>query len=333
MISAETKANNTLPRNLEMLKTTQKHNKLLIKLLFFFLLLLCFWPRTDSVVALAGGIAFSLIFTNPFQKLTNKGSKIGLQISVIGLGFGIGIAQVILEGKHSIVYTMVGIALTLCIGNIIGYLLKVNSNTSQLISIGTAICGGSAIAALAPVIKAKNEETAVSLAIIFTLNSIALIIFPFVGHLLHLNQESFGTWAGLAIHDTSSVVGAAASFGAKSLEIGTTVKLTRALWITPVVLIFAFFKKSGGKITFPFFILGFVIAATIRTLFPNLNWLWDVLAFGAKRLLVATLFLIGAGLTREILKKVGFWPLLQGVTLWILVSITTLLAIGEGFIR
>jgi uncharacterized integral membrane protein (TIGR00698 family) len=227
--------------------------KKLIQLLFIFLFLLCIWPRVDTPIALVTGILFSFVLKNPFPKLTSKLSKILLQVSVAGLGFGLGIGQVIQEGRKSIIYTAVGIAIILLTGRLIGKILKVNPNISQLISFGTAICGGSAIAAIAPVIKAKDDEVAVSLATIFTLNSVALILFPFVGRLIHLSQDSFGLWAALAIHDTSSVVGASASFGAVALAIATTVKLTRALWITPVVLGFAFFRKANKKINFPFF--------------------------------------------------------------------------------
>jgi uncharacterized integral membrane protein (TIGR00698 family) len=297
------------------------------KLLFPSVLLLCFWTRIDTAVALVAGITFGLALTNPFQKLTSKLSKIFLQISVIGLGFGIGIGQVINEGRHSIVYTMIGIVATLIIGNFLGKILKVNKNTSQLISFGTAICGGSAIAAMAPILKAKDEEIAVSLATVFTLNSIALVLFPFVGNMVHLSQQSFGLWAALAIHDTSSVVGAAASYGAVALAIGITVKLTRAMWIAPIAMGFAFFKKTDRKVAIPYFIFGFVAATAIRSVFPNQHIVWDGLAFGAKRLLVVTLFLIGSGLTRNALKKVGFRPMIQGVSLWVIVSITTLLII------
>ena len=307
-------------------------NKLAVKLLFLVFAFGCLWSRIDTAAALAAGIAFSLLLKNPSPRLTSKWSKILLQISVVGLGFGIGISKVISEGKHSIVYTIIGIALTLIIGRLIGKALKVTANTSQLITFGTAICGGSAIAALAPVIKAKDEEIAVSLATVFTLNSVALILFPFIGRLMHLSQESFGLWAALAIHDTSSVVGAAASFGAIALAIGTTVKLTRALWIMPIVLGIAFFRKSDQKVKFPLFILGFVLAALIRSLLPNQHIVWDGFAFGARRLLVVTLFLIGSGLTRELLKKVGFRPMILGVSLWMLISIGTLVAISNRWL-
>jgi uncharacterized integral membrane protein (TIGR00698 family) len=234
---------------------------------------------------------------------------------------------VIHEGRHSIVYTVIGIILTLLIGNLLGRILKVSSNISQLISFGTAICGGSAIAAMAPVIKARDEEIAISLATVFTLNSIALLLFPFIGHLLHLSEPAFGTWAALAIHDTSSVVGAAASYGAVALATGTTVKLTRALWITPVTLLYAYVKKSKQKASVPLFIFGFIATALIHSLLPCLNNIWSMAAFGAKRVLVVTLFLIGAGLTKEVLRKVGMQPLFQAIFLWIIVSSATLFAI------
>lgn len=302
------------------------------KVAFVALTFLCLWPKIDTPKALAAGILFSLIFSNPMPQLASKWSKILLQLSVVGLGFGIGIMQVLREGKHSIVYTMIGITFTILLGRLIGRLLKVESRTSQLISFGTAICGGSAIAAMAPVIKAEDEEIAVSLATVFTLNAVALILFPVIGHLLHLSQQSFGLWAALAIHDTSSVVGAASAYGAIALATGVTVKLTRALWITPVVLGAAILTRSKQKVKFPLFILGFVAAAIIRSLLPDLSGLWDGVAACARQLLVVTLFLIGAGLTREVLKRVGFAPMLQGVLLWLTVSTLTLVAVYRAII-
>jgi len=308
-------------------------SSLIKKSAFIFLMALCLWPRIDTAMALAAGIVFSLIFINPLPKMTSSLSKKLLQLSVVGLGFGIGIGPVLQEGKHSIIYTIVTITFTLLLGALLGKFLKVSSKTSQLISFGTAICGGSAIAALAPVIKAKHEEIAVSLATIFTLNSVALLLFPFIGHLLHLDQHAFGLWAALAIHDTSSVVGAGASYGASALATATTVKLTRALWIAPIVLGYAFFRKTEEKASIPLFIIGFIIAAIIRSLFPHAVPAWDALAFVARRLLVVTLFLIGAGLSRELLKQVGVRPMMQGVTLWVIVSSTMLAAICGAVIR
>ncbi|MCX6169584.1 MAG: putative sulfate exporter family transporter [Ignavibacteriales bacterium] len=290
-------------------------------------MMLCLLPHIDAAVALALGIIFSLAFGNPLPKFSANWSKKLLQISVIGLGFGVGIGSVLREGEKSIVYTIVGIVFTLLFGAAIGRMLKVNTTTSRLISFGTAICGGSAIAALAPVIKAKDEEVAVSLATVFTLNAVALFLFPIIGHLLKLNQQSFGIWSGLAIHDTSSVVGAASSYGHEALMTGVTVKLTRALWITPFVIGFAIFGKSKSKITIPYFIFGFIAAAIISSLFQSQNYIWNELAFVAKRLLVVTLFLIGTGLSRETIKRVGVQPMAQGIILWMIVSITTLTAI------
>ena len=252
------------------------------QILFIVLSMGSLLPFVDTPTALAAGIVFGLSLNNPFPQLAGRLSKILLQMSVVGLGFGIGIFQVIEEGKHSIIYTIIGITITIVVGNYIGRLLKINSRTSKLISFGTAICGGSAIAAMAPVLKAKDEEIAVSLAIVFTLNSIGLFLFPFIGHSLHMSQNSFGVWAALAIHDTSSVVGATAAYGATALAIGTTVKLTRALWITPIVLGYAFYKKTSEKIHFPYFIIGFVLAAIIRSTLPNFNTVWDTFAFGGE---------------------------------------------------
>jgi len=290
-------------------------------------MLLCLLPQIDAAIALAIGIIFSLAFGNPIPKFSTNWSKKLLQLSVIGLGFGVGIGNVLREGEKSIVYTIIGIFFTLTLGAAIGRMLKVNSTTSRLISFGTAICGGSAIAALAPVIKAKDEEVAVSLATVFTLNAVALFLFPIIGHLLKLDQQSFGVWAGLAIHDTSSVVGAASSYGHEALMTGVTVKLTRALWITPFVLGFAIFGKSKSKITIPYFIFGFIAAAIISSIFQSQNYIWNELALIAKRLLVVTLFLIGAGLSRETIKRVGVQPMAQGVALWLIVSVVTLTAI------
>lgn len=288
---------------------------------------LCAWPRIDAAVALMCGVVFSLTVGNPFARASGAWARKLLQTSVVGLGFGVGISQVLREGQHSLLYTIVGITLTLLMGAAIGKWLHVEARTSQLISFGTAICGGSAIAAMAPVIKARSEEVAVSLATVFMLNSVALLVFPAIGHLLSLSPGAFGLWSALAIHDTSSVVGAAASFGPAALATATTVKLTRALWITPCVLGYALIRKSDQRATVPLFIIGFIAAAVIRSLLPQYLGTWDGIAFVARRLLVVTLFLIGAGVSRETLKKVGFRPMVQGVTLWVIVSSVTLAAI------
>lgn len=294
------------------------------KILFLAGVLLCALPWTGTATALVGGVTLSLTAGNPWPAKSAVASKKLLQLSVVGLGFGVSIGEVIRTGRSSLLYTVVGIGCTLALGHALGRLFRTGANTSALISFGTAICGGSAIAAMAPVLKAKDEETAVALATVFTLNSAALILFPPIGHMLDLNQHLFGTWAGLAIHDTSSVVGAASAYGAQALATGTTVKLTRAIWITPVVIGTALVMKAGQRATVPLFIVGFVAAATVRTLLPQYLPVWNGMAAIARQCLVVTLFLIGAGLTREVLLQVGLRPLLQGITLWLAVSVLTL---------
>lgn len=298
------------------------------KILFLACLASCFVPWVGAAEALVVGVLFSLLIENPYPQQSARFSKIILQISVVGLGFGMSLGEVFHTGKESIVYAIVGIGFTLAMGYLLGRIFKTGKNTSALISFGTAICGGSAIAAMAPVLKAKDDEIAVALATVFTLNSVALLLFPLVGRLLHLDQDTFGTWAGLAIHDTSSVVGAASAYGARALAIGTTVKLTRAIWITPVVIGTALFTGSGQKARVPLFIIGFVLAAAMRTLAPLYGRYWSEAAVVARQCLVVTLFLIGAGLSREVLKRVGVRPLLQGVTLWLLVGSLTLVALA-----
>lgn len=303
------------------------------KILFVLLFAICFLPQIGPAVALVCGILFSLMFGNPWPKQVAVLSKKLLQISVVGLGFGLSLATVVKVGANSIVYTIVGITFTLAIGWGLGRIIGTSPTQSLLISFGTAICGGSAIAAMSPVIQAKDDEVAISLATIFTLNAVALLLFPWLGHLLGFTQQQFGLWAALAIHDTSSVVGAASAFGAVALAVGTTVKLTRALWIMPCALIASMFKKSGQRAPFPLFILGFILAAAAHTFIPLMENCWSFLAVAAKQSLVVTLFLIGSGLSREVLGRVGFRPLLQGVLLWIIVSSLTAAVIMYGVIE
>lgn len=284
-------------------------------------------PGTSTTLALVMGAGVGLVLGNPWPQRSSLWSRNLLQISVVGLGFGMSIKEVVQTGQSSLVFSVVGISFTLLAGYLLGRFLNVGPNTSALISAGTAICGGSAIAALAPALKARDEETAVALATIFTLNSVALLLFPVIGHLLQLNQATFGTWAGLAIHDTSSVVGAAAAFGSQALATGTTVKLTRAIWITPVVLTVAALNGADRKLKVPLFIIGFVLAAALRSLVPQYGELWAGLAATARQCLVVTLFLVGAGLSREVLGKVGLRPLVQGLVLWGVVSAATLTAL------
>ncbi len=297
---------------------------LTVKILFLCCLLLCLFPFMDAAYALLAGIVLSMAFGNPWPQRAATASKKLLQISVVGLGFGLSLGEVWNTGRASIIYTFVGICFTLLLGTVLGRLFKVEKRTASLVAFGTAICGGSAIAAMAPVLKAEDDEIAVSLATVFTLNAVALLLFPVIGHQLHLSQTIFGTWAGMAIHDTSSVVGAASVYGAKALAVGTTVKLSRALWITPFVLFVSWRSRATGKKAVPLFIIGFILAAAIRTVLPQFAEEWHWLALIAKQLLVVTLFLIGAGLSRELLRKVGVRPLLQGVVLWLLVGSLTL---------
>ena len=284
-------------------------------------------------MALVAGITFGILVGNPWGATTSTWSRRLLQASVVGLGFGMNLPELLKTGKDAFLYTAVSISFTMAAGYLLGKFFKTPQRTSTLISFGTAISGGSAIAAMAPVIKADTEETGVALATVFTLNSIALLLFPPVGHILGMGQRQFGLWSALAIHDTSSVVGAAAAYGGLALAIGTTVKLTRALWIMPSALLAAWFTKSEGKVKFPLFIIGFIAAATIKTLLPQFDQLWHPLNSVAKQSLVVTLFLIGCGLTKEVLGRTGIKPLAQGVLLWIIVSVTSSVAIMRGWIN
>jgi uncharacterized integral membrane protein (TIGR00698 family) len=300
---------------------------------FWIMLISCCCPQVSAPMALVAGIAYGIIFGNPWGKTSATWSKWLLQASVVGLGFGMRMPDLLKTGKDAFLYTAISISFTMAAGYLLGRIFNTPRRTSTLISFGTAICGGSAIAAMAPVIKAESEETGVALATVFTLNSIALILFPPVGHLLGMGQQQFGLWSALAIHDTSSVVGAAATYGGVALAIGTTVKLTRALWIMPSALIAAWFTKSEGKVTFPFFIIGFIAAAGLKTMLPQFDEVWHPLYSVAKQSLVVTLFLIGSGLTREVLDRTGIKPLAQGGLLWLIVSIVSGTAIMFGWVQ
>ncbi len=300
---------------------------------FIGLFLLTALPMVTSPAALVAGFIFSFFIGNPLPDQTSRASKGLLKLSVIGLGFGINFNEVIEVGTSSLLLTLISITAVIGLGEILGRAMKVPSNTRTLVAFGTAICGGSAIAAMAPVIKAKDQEIAVSLATVFTLNAVALVLFPPLGQLFTLSQQQFGLWAALAIHDTSSVVGAAASYGAAALAIGTTVKLTRALWIAPCTLAASVLLKSGERTGIPLFIIGFIAAAFISSGLPAFDSLWHILHVIAKQVLVMTLFLIGAGLTRKVLAQVGLKPLLLGILLWIVVSVTTLGLIMGDYIR
>ena len=252
---------------------------------------------------------------------------------MIGLGFGMDLHEVIHVGRSGFVYTAMSISFALLLGWGLGRFLKVKRGTSFLISAGTAICGGSAIAAIAPITDAGEEEIAVSLGTVFVLNSVALLTFPVIGVLLHMTQTQFGLWSALAIHDTSSVVGATAKFGALALAVGTTVKLARALWIVPISMGTAVARKSSASIQWPWFILFFCLAAVGNTYVHTFQPAYPVLKHLGIIGLTVTLYLIGTGLSRKTLQQVGVRPLLQGVILWIVVATGSLSLILSGWIH
>lgn len=302
------------------------------KIIFFAGLILAASGIISPPLALLAGLIYGFSFAMPYPKQTRTASRWLLQASVVGLGFGMNLHQVVRAGASGFVYTATGIATTMLLGLFIGRMIVVDRKVSFLINVGTAICGGSAIAAVSPIIHADDEEIAVSLGTVFVLNSIALLIFPFIGSALHLTQSQFGLWAALAIHDTSSVVGAAAKYGNDALAIGTTVKLARALWIVPIALVTAYMMKSKARVQWPWFILFFCLAAVANTYVPLLAPAYPVLSRLGRVGLTVTLYLIGTGLSMTTLKQVGARPLIQGVLLWAAVAITSLLAIRAGLI-
>jgi len=304
-----------------------------IKALFFAALIVSCSGLVSPPIALAMGLLFGFTFKHPYPAQLRLASKLLLQGAVVGLGFGMNLHDIIRTGRISFVYTFVGITASLLAGYLIGKTLKVVEKSSYLISAGTAICGGSAIAAVAPIIEASDESIAVSLGTVFVLNSVALLAFPLIGSALHLSQTQFGLWSALAIHDTSSVVGAAAKYGAVALAIATTVKLARALWIVPLALATAAFRKHKARIQWPWFILLFCLAAMLNTYLPAGSGVYVQLSRLGKLGLTATLFLIGSGVSRKTLRQVGVRPLLQGVFLWLLVASLSLLLILKNIIH
>jgi uncharacterized integral membrane protein (TIGR00698 family) len=313
------------------------------KIIFILAFALSFTGLLSPPVALTAGTLFGLSFKHPYISESRGVARTLQQSSVVALGFGMNLHEVLKAGRGGFVYTALGISFALLAGLALGKLLRVRGNSSFLITAGTAICGGSAIAAIGPILRADEEEMAVSLGTIFILNSIALLIFPPFGNALHLSQSQFGLWAALAIHDTSSVVGAATKFGAQALVIGTTVKLARALWIVPLALGTAAFKhkdtqrisaggETGARIQFPCFILFFVFAALVNTYARTLGNITPSLFTLGRLGLTATLFLIGSGISRATLKEVGWRPLLLGILLWLAVGFTSLYFIRAGFI-
>ena len=298
------------------------------------LLLLDFFPSasiiTSSVtppVVLLIGLLFALLCGQPYPSFNKTASKKLLQYSVVGLGCGMNLQESLASGKDGMIFTIVSVIGTMIIGMWIGYkLLKVEKRTSYLISSGTAICGGSAIAAVGPVVKAKDSEMSVALATIFILNAVALFIFPILGNWLGLTQQQFGMWAAIAIHDTSSVVGAGAAYGEEALKVATTVKLTRALWIIPLAIATSFFfRNKEKKISIPWFIGWFIAAIVANTyLLDDMPLLGQTISGIARKLLILTMFFIGASLSREAIRAVGIKPLVQGILLWLIISLGSL---------
>ena len=279
----------------------------------------------NSSTALILGLAYALIFNNFYLDYSKKAISTLLKIAVVGLGFGMQLGETITTTKSSFSLTLFSILITIILGTLIGRFLKIDKKLSHLISSGTAICGGSAIAAIAPVIKAKSEEISIAIGLIFILNSIALLIFPFIGHLLNLSQSDFGLWAAVAIHDTSSVVGAALAYGDEALKVATTVKLSRTLWIIPLSIFSMFmFKSKGEKIKIPYFIFLFIAAIFINSYDMLPSVFSSTIVLISKRLLIATLFLVGSTISIQKIKETGLKPMLLAISIWVIISVFSL---------
>lgn len=305
--------------------------KLTAKIIYIAVIALILLPLPITItapIALLCGLIYAFIFDNPWPKFNKKSSKYLLQVAVVCLGFNMNLHKSLESGSEGMLYTIVSVVGVMMLGVGLGYLYHCNRKTAYLISSGTAICGGSAIAAVGPVIKANENEMAVSLGTIFILNSIALFIFPPIGHLLDMTQQQFGTWAAISIHDTSSVVGAGESYGHEALEVATLIKLTRALWIIPLALVTMFiFRDKSSKISIPWFIFIFIAAMLVNTYVALPESFVGTMVWIAKRGMVLTLFFIGASLSLKSIKQVGIRPLLQALTLWVVISITSLIVV------
>jgi len=308
-------------------------NRLVSKNLFFVGVILASSGFLSPPVALLGGLIYGFTLPHPFHVESKRLSRFLLQASVVALGFGMNLQQVLQAGRSGFVYTALSITLAMMLGLGLGYFIHVGRKPAFLISAGTAICGGSAIAAVGPIAEANEEEMAVALGTVFILNSVALFVFPLLGVMFGLSQEQFGLWSALAIHDTSSVIGAAAKYGPTALTVATTIKLARALWIVPVSFVAAAVLKSKARIQWPWFILFFCFAALLNTLLPVLHSVFGILNHLGKIGLTVTLFLIGTGLNKATLKNVGVRPLLQGLTLWIVVGAGTLALILANWLH
>ncbi len=298
------------------------------KTIFILAAILCLFPFMSPPVALLLGLILAQVMEHPYLHLNHKATNLLLKISVVGLGFGTNVFSAMKAGREGVLFTVVSIFCVLTIGYIIGKLFRIDHKTSFLISAGTAICGGSAIAALSPVMSAEEKQISVAMGTVFILNAVALFLFPAIGHMLNLSQSQFGMWCAIAIHDTSSVVGAASKYGEQALQIATTVKLARALWIVPVAFGTSFlFKGDNTNVSIPYFIGLFILAMLANTYLPFIKALAPYFVVLAKAGLTLTLFLIGSGLSFSVLKAVGVMPLLQGLILWIVISCAALYAV------
>lgn len=307
------------------------------KIIYIALIILVLFPYNlipqlpnviTPTIALFIGLVYAIIFKCPYPKFNKKTSKYLLQASVVGLGFGMNVNESLRSGAEGMMFTIISVIGVMTIGGLIGYWLHLNRKTSYLIASGTAICGGSAIAAVGPVLKANDQEMAVSLGVIFILNAIALFIFPPIGQFFDMTQEQFGTWAAIAIHDTSSVVGAGEAYGPQALQLATLIKLTRALWIIPLALFtMLIFRDKSSKISIPWFIFLFIIAMVLNTYCNLPTGLTQALVWIAKKGLVLTLFLIGASLSITAIKSVGIKPLLLAILLWLIIGISSFIVV------
>jgi len=295
------------------------------EIIYILAAIFCLTPFISPPIALFLGLVFALTLGTPFPVFNKITSKYLLQVSVVGLGFGMNILDSVKAGSDGMLFTLFSVVSVMFMGIMIGKWLRIPNVSAYLIASGTAICGGSAIAAVGPIAKAKESEMSVSLATIFVLNAIALFLFPVLGHWLHLSQHQFGMWAAIAIHDTSSVVGAGATFGEEALKVATTVKLTRALWIIPLSIFTSFyFKSKGDKVFIPWFILFFIVAMVLNTYLQIPTVLTHGIVSVAKQCLTLTLFFIGAGLSRSTIKMVGVKPLVLGLILWFFIAVISL---------
>ena len=304
------------------------HRQLLSRTMYVVFALLCLTSFVTAPVALFLGLVLALTIGSPFHVFNKKVSKYLLQISVVGLGFGMNLLDSVKAGSDGMFFTLFSVVSVIFLGIMAGKWLGISKVPSYLIASGTAICGGSAIAAVGPIAKANQSEMSVSLATIFVLNAVALFLFPVLGHWLQLSQHQFGLWAAIAIHDTSSVVGAGATYGEEALKVATTVKLTRALWIIPLSIFTSFyFKSKGDKVVIPWFILFFILAMVLNTYLAIPKSITHSIVSVSRQSLTLTLFFIGAGLSRSTIKSVGVKPLVLGVSLWFFIAIISLLFI------